>query len=201
MRLLLVRHGETPNNVGMLLDTAVPGADLTDTGRDQARGLVARLADEPVDALFVSDLVRTHQTAAPYAAARGLTPQVRGGLREIQAGDWEMTGDPEEWKAYLEVIGRWFSGELDARVPGGETGAEVLQRYDAVVAEAADHACAMVVSHGAAIRAWCGLRAGNVDRDFVSRTRLGNTAVVALEGSPQTGWQVVTWDDTAVGGM
>ena len=29
MRLLLIRHGQTPSNVDYLLDTAVPGAGLT----------------------------------------------------------------------------------------------------------------------------------------------------------------------------
>lgn len=33
MRLLLIRHGETPTNVGYLLDTAVPGPGLTEIGR------------------------------------------------------------------------------------------------------------------------------------------------------------------------
>ncbi|KUO05931.1 hypothetical protein AQJ67_03710 [Streptomyces caeruleatus] len=34
MRLLLVRHGQTPANVDFLLHTAVPGAGLTALGGD-----------------------------------------------------------------------------------------------------------------------------------------------------------------------
>lgn len=205
MRLLLVRHGQTPANVARLLDTAVPGADLTPQGQEQARELVGALAPVPLDGIYVSDLVRTQQTAAPLAAARGLTPVVRPGLREIQAGDDEMTPDPARWDAYLAVIGRWLDGELDAQVPGGETGVEVLDRYDAVVAEVcatlpAD-GTAVLVSHGAVIRAWTGLRAANVDRRFVGESRLGNTAAVVLDGSSQDGWRVVTWADTEPPGI
>ena len=36
MRLILIRHGQTHSNVAHALDTTVPGADLTDLGREQA---------------------------------------------------------------------------------------------------------------------------------------------------------------------
>jgi len=90
VRLLLIRHGQTSSNVERLLDTAVPGADLTDEGREQAEQLVGKLEQQPLEAIYVSDLVRTQQTAAPLAKARGLEPVIRPGLREIQAGDYEM---------------------------------------------------------------------------------------------------------------
>ena len=44
MRLLLIRHAETTANAQRLLDTAPPGADLTDLGRTQATELVESLA-------------------------------------------------------------------------------------------------------------------------------------------------------------
>jgi len=43
MRLILIRHGQTVSNVGGLLDTAHPGADLTPLGRQQAGSLVTTL--------------------------------------------------------------------------------------------------------------------------------------------------------------
>jgi broad specificity phosphatase PhoE len=198
VRLLLIRHGQTSANVGRLLDTAVPGADLTDEGRLQAQDLVGKLEQQPLEAIYVSDLVRTHQTAAPLAAARGLVPVIRPGLREIQAGDFEMAPDDASWEAYLAVLYRWAAGEPEARIPHGENGVEVMSRYDAVVAEiAATHERAAIISHGAVIRAWSGARARNIDPQFVADTRLGNTAVVVLDGTPAAGWVVRTWADTA----
>lgn len=35
-RIILLRHGQTHNNVKHLLDTRPPGAELTDLGRKQA---------------------------------------------------------------------------------------------------------------------------------------------------------------------
>jgi probable phosphoglycerate mutase len=74
----------------------------------------------------------------------------------------------------------------------------VLTRYDSVVAEAAQHEAAAIVSHGAVIRAWTGARAANVDRAFVADTRLYNAAVIILDGSPEAGWRVETWANEPV---
>jgi probable phosphoglycerate mutase len=118
-------------------------------------------------------------------------------VREIQAGAYEMaTGDA--WKPYLDVLRRWADGAPDARVPGGESGTEVMARFDAVVAEAARHESAAIISHGAMIRAWTGARAVNLDRAFVADTRLHNTAVIVLEGDPESGWRVNTWANEPV---
>jgi broad specificity phosphatase PhoE len=198
VRLLLIRHAETTANAERLLDTAPPGTDLSERGRIQAEELVEALAEVPLDAIYVSDLVRTQQTAAPLAAARGLVPLVRPGVREIQAGEYEMAPDDGSWGAYLAVLYRWADGEPEARVPGGESGTEVLARFDAVVAEAAQHETAAIVSHGAMIRAWTGARAANVDRAFVADTRLYNAAVIVLDGNPDAGWRVETWANQPV---
>ena len=60
MRLLLVRHGQTPANVAGALDTAFPGLGLTPLGQAQAEAVPAALADERVAAVHASRLVRTH---------------------------------------------------------------------------------------------------------------------------------------------
>jgi probable phosphoglycerate mutase len=73
-----------------------------------------------------------------------------------------------------------------------------MERFDAVVAEAARHENAAIISHGAAIRAWTAARAVNVDRAFVADTRLHNTAVIILDGDPESGWVVETWPNEPV---
>ncbi|MGV9555520.1 histidine phosphatase family protein [Streptomyces sp. NPDC003401] len=201
MRLLLVRHGETPTNVERLLDTAVPGPGLTALGERQAAALPEALADEDIDALYVSTLVRTRLTAAPLAAARGLDVLERDGIREISAGDLELLpGESEQGERYLRTVFAWAADEPELRMPGGESGTEFLERYDAVVAEAAASGarCAALVSHGAAIRAWTAARARNVDVPFAAARRLANTGVVVLDGTPSAGFEALTWAGAAV---
>lgn len=195
MRLILVRHGQTPANVEGILESTVPGPGLTALGRQQAEELVGALADEKIDAIFVSSMIRTHLTAAPLVAARGLEPVVRDGIREIGAGDVEGRSDEDSVHQYVHTLLAWCAGELDVRMPGAETGREVIARFDEVVAEAESLGVdsVLLVSHGAMIRAWCAARTSNVDLDFVSDHYVVNTGVVVVEGSTATGWEVESW--------
>lgn len=193
MRLLLIRHGRTASNVTRLLDTAPPGAPLDDVGLSQARALADTLADEPIEAVYASDLIRSQQTAEPLALRHGLEVIVRAGVREIQAGEDEMSAD---WVRYLTTIISWQS-DIDTRIPGGETGREVLARFDAVLGEARakGHRTIAVVSHGAMIRTWAATRATNLTLDFLRTTSLENTLVVDLADAADGSWQVTRWGD------
>lgn len=201
MRLLLIRHGQTSSNIGHKLDTAEPGADLSELGRRQAAAIPQALAGENIGAIYASTLVRSQQTAAPLAAALGLDVQIRPGIREIAAGELEMRSDEESIQRYVDVVFGW-PGDLESRVPGGESGTEVLARYDDAVAEAARSGVDTVafVSHGAVIRVWVGIRSSNVDPAYTMEHWLMNTAMVALEGSPEDGWTVVQWTEYPLGG-
>jgi broad specificity phosphatase PhoE len=202
MRLLLIRHGQTESNVEGFLDTGVPGPGLTELGHEQAAAVPHTLAGEHLDAIYVSNLLRTQLTAAPLAAERGLTVLERAGIREVSAGEYEMRNDKDAIHAYLTTALAWADGELDARLPGGESGTEVFARFDSVVAEAyaAGHGSVALVSHGAMIRSWVGARAENVSTEFVAENALGNTGVVVLDGSPEEGWNALTWMSKAIGG-
>ncbi|UNX53451.1 histidine phosphatase family protein [Georgenia sp. TF02-10] len=201
MRLILLRHGQTTSNVGNHLDTAPPGADLTELGRQQAAALPAALAGTGIEAVYASDLARARQTAAPLAEALGLAVQVRPGLREVAAGELEMANDPDSLRRYVMTIFTWPDRGLGTGLPGGETGAEVLARFDEVVAEvrASGVATAALVSHGAVIRAWVAMRADNVTAEYAARRPITNTGAVVVASAP-TGWTVEDWEGHALGG-
>lgn len=93
MRLLLIRHGQTPSNLGHFLDTARPGPGLTDLGLRQAAELPAALFGENIRALSASTLTRTEPTVAPLAAERGGEVRIRDGIRELTSGELEMRAD------------------------------------------------------------------------------------------------------------
>lgn len=206
MRLILIRHGQTPNNVRNLLDTAAPGPGLTPLGELQAAAVPGAVEGQEIDALYISNLTRTALTAAPLAAARSLDPLVRDGLREISAGDLEMKGDKASMMEYFTALKSWLTGDLSARMPGADTGYEVLERFDAVVAEAAAHESVAMVSHGAMIRFWAGHRGMNVDWNDPKFFELSNTGIVTLEGEPtgssaRGGWEVRSWQGAPAGGL
>ena len=113
MRLLLLRHGQTHGNTSGALDTAFPGLDLTKLGERQAEAAARVLAGTGVDGIYVSPLVRTHQTAAPLAEAIGVEPAIVEGLREIPAGEYEMATDHDSILGYIGTIADWIEGRFD----------------------------------------------------------------------------------------
>lgn len=205
MRLLLLRHGQTTSNVAGALDTGAPGADLTELGRAQAVAAATVLAERDIESLHCSTLVRTEQTVAPLAEKLGLRPTVHDELREVTAGQLEMRTDTESAHAYRHMIASWLlERDLDVRLPGGESAHEFLERYDAGIdrIRATTRGTALVVSHGAAIRSWVGLRGGDLPDHLreMALEYLQNTGCIELDHDAERGWQIVEWRSHAVGG-
>ncbi|WP_457208435.1 histidine phosphatase family protein, partial [Nocardioides sp. P5_C9_2] len=200
MRLMLLRHGQTVANTTAALDTAAPGHELTELGRRQARAAARALAMAGIGHVAVSTAVRTTQTATPLAEDLGLAPRTYDGLREIAAGDFEMRNDHAAIEGFLGTIGGWLEGDTGRRMPGGETCLEFLARYDAAIGQvcAGGADVSLVVSHGAAIRTWVTHRAAG-DHAPVHEG-LHNTGCITLDGDPDDGWVVVSWEREPVGG-
>lgn len=209
MRILFIRHGQTQPNVDDIIDTRIPGPVLTPLGVRQAAALPRALEGEDIGALWVSSMVRTHLTAAPLAQAQELIPVERHGLHEIQAPEWELSANPEHIDAYYDVVQSWAHGDLERRMPGGETGEAFFARFDAVVDEAVQAArdsglgTVAVVSHGTAIRCWTSRRTTNLDAGSLEQRQLNNTGVVVLEetSDPTTPWTCHTWMGEPVSGV
>ena len=205
MRLLLIRHGQTPANVRGELATARPGPGLTKLGRKQAQSIPDAVAGEQIAAVYVSPLTRTAETAAPLAASLGLDPQVLEGLEEIEAGDLEDRRDMPSVMVYVRTVFGWAAGDLDVRMPGADRRQRVLRAL-----RRGDRG-----DRGAASGCLCRRRLARCrDPGLVGRAgreprrRLhGATAtwttpgVVVLTGSPAEGWLAETWAGEPVGGL
>jgi probable phosphoglycerate mutase len=90
--ILLVRHGEsrpaTPGEPFPLVD-GHGDPELSEIGREQAMRVADRLKQEVIDAVYVTNLRRTVETAAPLVMHLGVDPIVEPGLREVHLGEWE----------------------------------------------------------------------------------------------------------------
>jgi broad specificity phosphatase PhoE len=148
--LILARHGETDwNRDGRFQGHADP--PLNDTGRAQARQLAETLADEPIDAIYSSDLRRAHETAQIVAAAKGIDVVVDQDLRERDVGEWSGLTLPEIEERYPDELRRF----RDEGVSVGETREALAERVVAAVrriSEAHPSGHVLVVTHGGALR-------------------------------------------------
>jgi broad specificity phosphatase PhoE len=197
LRLHLVRHGQTPSNVHMALDSKPPGPPLTEQGQRQAAELAAALATEPVVAVYASTAVRAQQTAAPVADVHGLEVRVVQGVHEVFVGDLEGRNDRTALERFFAVYSAWADGDLEVPMPGGETGRQLLDRYLAVVNRIRDEhpdGSVVLVSHGAAVRLVAHQLAG-VAPELTKHALVPNTGQVVLEAdhTSPTGWRCLEW--------
>ncbi|MFC9786855.1 histidine phosphatase family protein [Rhodococcus sp. NPDC127528] len=201
-KLILVRHGQTEANVARRLDTRLPGARLTQHGEGQALAYGTALTGPPPKAVVASEALRARQTASFVELASGITVQVREGIHEAQAGELEDRSDRASHELFARVFHSWHAGELGARIPGGESGEDILERYLPVVsslrsefldgARADEDGDVLVVSHGAAIRLVARYLA-DVDGTFSADTHLDNTQTIELAPTAGGGWKCVRW--------
>lgn len=157
--LFVVRHGESAPAVPGRPFALVDGhgdPELAPDGRWQAERVGERLAAETIDAIYVTSLRRTQETAAPLAARLGLTPVVEPQLREVFLGEWEggvmrvrvAEGDP--------VAGRLFAEQDWGVIPGAESNADLAARVVPAlqaIADAHPDQRVVVVVHGGVIGA------------------------------------------------
>ncbi len=199
-RLILVRHGQSQGNVERRLDTRPPGAELTELGVRQGREF-ARARAHPTGLLLHSAARRAAQTAAAIGAELDdVVPREVEGVHEVQAGALENRNDDEAIAEFNAVYQRWHEGDLDAAMPAGESGRDVLDRYLSVVTDLRLrylddrdwHTDIVVVSHGAAIRLAAATLAG-VDAGFVLKHHLANAEAVTLAPITDGRWSCVQW--------
>jgi probable phosphoglycerate mutase len=180
--VLLIRHGRSADVVPGSPESHDPPLHVV--GHEQADQLANRLSTKSLAAIYSSHLARARQTAAPLAAARGLTVEVHNDLEEIRLGDWgggefrrrAAANDPE-WVAW-SLTGRWDG------IPGAESDNDLRVRFAAVVdAAAARHTgtSIAVVAHGGAINAYIAHTLG-VHRTMILTVE--NTSITAVRVGP-----------------
>lgn len=155
--VLLVRHGESqpavPGHPFELVDGHGDPA-LSPEGREQAIKVCARLAGEGVDAIYVSKLRRTSETAAALAVALDLPMTADPDLHEVFLGDWEggvfrqrvAEGDPVAVRMITEE--RW---DVIPNAEPADAFAERVRRGITRVAAAHPDQRVAVFAHGGTI--------------------------------------------------
>ena len=197
--IVLVRHGES--------EPAVPGAPfplvdghgdpaLAPNGEVQARAVGARLAAEELDALYVTTLRRTGQTAAPLVALIGLEPTVEPDLREVHLGDWEGGLYRQKAAAGDPIIDRMVAEQRWDVIPGAEPTEVLHARVEGAINRiAAAHRGGRVAvfTHGGVIGAALALASGSRALAFVGCDN-GSISQIVVFGDQ---WYVRRVNDTS----
>ena len=141
VEILLIRHGETAWNAERRMQGHLD-IGLNADGLHQAAALARALQDEPIDAIYSSDLQRALQTAQAVAGPRGMPIGLEPGLRERCYGIFEGLLYGELAQVHPHAYEQWQRRDLDARYPSGVHQAETLREFSARSVDAIDRLAA-----------------------------------------------------------
>ena len=187
-RFFVARHGEAEYESDLLGDV---GGSLTQAGRGQSRTLAESLRGQKIARVWSSPLARAVQTAEIAAARLGVEVVVREALREYSVGDW--AGQESEGARFDEVFRQWADGRLGERIPGAESGQEIIARFTSALNAIADEhrgEGVLVVTHGGVmLTALPPLLGLPYPHGFPT---LSNCGVIEAEADVD-GWRAVSW--------
>lgn len=196
-RIVAIRHGETAWNKDTRLQGHLDIA-LNETGRWQAQRVAHALRDEPVAAIYSSDLQRAHHTAQAIGQAVQRPVYTHRQLRERSFGHFEgktwaelETGWPAEAQAWRQRV-------PDFAPAGGENLLQLRARIEQALDElAARHIGEQIVlvAHGGVLDVLYRI-ATQLDLQAPRTWQLGNAAINRLLWTPQ-GTSLIGWGDVA----
>lgn len=190
LRLLLVRHGETDWNQQMRFQgqTDIP---LNAKGIEQAETIARRLRNEPLQAIYSSDLQRAMQTAQIVAKYHELRPIPEPNLRELSYGVWEgMSRDEIMQSEWAELFERYRKDSLRHRPPGAEYPEQIMERCRQVLhrlRKQHDQGTVCVVGHGGSLRALLCV-ALSAPLETFRHIRLDNASLSVMECGHDWAW-------------
>jgi alpha-ribazole phosphatase len=191
MRLLIVRHGATANNLQARY-TGQSDVPLSALGERQAAALAERLHDERLDAIVTSDLQRARSTAEAVTAYHDAPLVEDAALREIAMGAWEGLTHAEVQARFPQECAAWEGDPLHNAPLGGETVSAFAERVEHALRhwyERYPGGSVLWVTHGGLIGVLlCQLLGMSLDRRW--QFRRDNAALNELEIGAD--WAVVT---------
>lgn len=203
-RISAIRHGETAwNAAGRIQGHTDIG--LNEVGLAQAQRLAQAMAQrhsaeqDPIDAIYASDLSRAQHTAQCIGELLGLGVHTDPGLRERGFGEIEGQRFGEIEQTQPEAAQHWRKRTPDWRPPGGgESLLDLQARIEATLARiAARHTGEhiVLVCHGGVLDMLYRLST-QADMRAPRSWELPNTAINRLLWTPQ-GLTLVGWGDVS----
>ena len=203
--LLLIRHGETDWNRRQTFQGQID-VPLNERGLAQAALLGAHLADEALDGLIVSDLMRARQTAAPLAERRAkLVPRYTTALREQAFGIFEGLAFDELRVKHPDEFAQWARQEPDYALPGGAESrrlfhARVIGALAALAHEHAGRRLAVVTHGGVLDMVW--RQAKGLPLQGPRECLIPNTGINRVRVLPDGGFDILSWaEDQHLAGL
>jgi probable phosphoglycerate mutase len=178
MKLILIRHGETIENVKGIIQGHLPGK-LTKKGIEQAKKLALKLKDEKIDYIYSSDLARASDTTKEIIKFHPNTPiEFTNDLRERNSGEYQGKNKKEiKWAKEGD-----FKNYIEPKK--GETRTEICSRakgfYDHIIKKHKEKNI-LLVGHGGINTALTSVIMGKSFVDVLKMGEMKNTCIIIFE--------------------
>ena len=151
MKLYLVRHGESENNLKGCY-TGWADVSLTEKGVEDAKRIRSFFENKPVDKIYTSDLKRAKQTAE--AVIPDCVYEETPVIREINVGDLSYKRFSDCEKIYGEEFKK-NKAKINYAPYGGESAEAFTDRVKQFlkILEQSESECVVAFSHGGFLRA------------------------------------------------
>ena len=172
--LYIIRHAETALNRQGILQGSSIDSDINEFGRRQSQAFFDHYQHIDFELVVTSALKRTHQTVEPFLS-KGINWHVTPNINEISWGDHEGKPTDGRWKlVWEEVRDHWNAGNLEARMPGGESAAELNARLSNFLEwlKLREERHILICTHGRSLRGLISLMKG--------------VTLAEMEGNPHT---------------
>jgi broad specificity phosphatase PhoE len=150
MKIYIIRHGE--KNIEDLDNKRISNFDvrLSEEGYKQSRFLKDYFLNIDIQAIYISEYLRTKQTIELISNVKRIRPIVKKDLNEINTGKFLYLNDYEKREYYPNEWDCLNISMKDFRYPDGESGDEVSIRVKRILNELIekDENCILVTHEG-----------------------------------------------------
>ncbi|MFO7793738.1 MAG: histidine phosphatase family protein [Candidatus Nanohaloarchaea archaeon] len=194
MKLFLCRHGETEHNdngiVQGQMDTKINGK-----GKQQAKKLRDRLAEENIDKVYSSSMTRAIETAEIVAEPHDIEIEETEELKEVARAKFEG----ERSEDLIEEITRSETEDYLWKPEGGESLEELKERgadFFNTIKEEHEGEQVVAISHGGTISSTL---LGILEHSSKNSYRINqeNCSINKLTWNPDRGWSIHSVNDSS----
>ncbi|MBP5455453.1 MAG: histidine phosphatase family protein [Paludibacteraceae bacterium] len=198
VKLFLTRHGQTFWNVEKRMQGQLD-SDLTDLGREQAKALGKRLADEKIDVIYSSPLGRAMETARLIRGERDIEIKTDEGLMELYLGPWQGRLLSDVAIEFPEQTENFWKRPECYRRDDGETYYQLRERASKAIgriAEEENGKTVLIVTHGIVLKTLRSYFQYQGIDEITNYTQSPQSTALSIVEKRDGRWSILLWNDT-----
>lgn len=181
MKLILVRHGVSEQNIGDMVSGGNSNPKLTAKGIENIKKVAQQIDEDKIDLVYASPLTRAYETAHLLAPSKSIQTDDR--LKEMDFGAWDGKHANELRKDYPDAFDfmGMFNNNYAKYAANSESYDDIAKRAEEFLEEIkslGSNKTVLVVCHGVTIRGFLSAIFGLDTSEFTNVANVGFSEVI-----------------------